>query len=266
LTALLTRLQEAESLVAFLDVLAVAAVFYWLLGIVGGTRAVPVLRGLAVLLVTSVALGTAFQLSEVRLVSLDFLIQRAILPGFVVAIPVIFQPELRRALERLGTSTSLQILLPHHDAEGFERVAHAISKAAADLAERRIGALIVLERDTGLEDVTVAGTRMDASVEVGLLESIFIPGGPLHDGAVVISQGRIVAAGCVLPLSDNARVVGDRGTRHRAALGITETSDAVAIIVSEETGSVSVAQNGRLLSNFSEERLYRFLSVTLGAL
>ncbi len=266
MTALLNQLQQVGPLVALLDVLAVAAVFYWLLGIVGGTRAVPVLRGLAVLIVASVALGTLFQLGQIRLAALDFLIRRAILPGFVVAIPVIFQPELRRALERLGTSTSLQVLMPHHDAEGHDQVAYAISKSAADLAERRIGALIVLERETGLEDVTIAGTRMDASVEVGLLESIFVPGGPLHDGAVVISQGRIVAAGCVLPLSDNLRVVGDRGTRHRAALGITETSDAVAIIVSEETGSISVAQNGRLLSNFSEERLYRFLSATLGAL
>ncbi len=266
MTALLNQLQQVGPLVALLDVLAVAAVFYWLLGIVGGTRAVPVLRGLAVLLVASVALGTLFQLGQIRLDALDFLIQRAILPGFVVAIPIIFQPELRRALERLGTSASLQVLMPHHDAEEHDQVAYAISKAAADLAERRIGALIVLERETGLEDVTIAGTRMDSSVEVGLLESIFVPGGPLHDGAVVISQGRIVAAGCVLPLSDNLRVVGDRGTRHRAALGITETSDAVAIIVSEETGSISVAQNGRLLSNFSEERLYRFLSATLGAL
>jgi uncharacterized protein (TIGR00159 family) len=263
---LLDRLNQVGPLVALLDVLSVAAVFYWLLGVVGGTRAVPVLRGLAVLLVVSVALGTLFQLGGIRLPALDFLIQRAILPGFLVAIPVIFQPELRRALERLGTSTSLQVLLPHHDPEGYEAVAQKIAKAVFDLAARRIGALIVLERDTGLEDIADTGTRLDAAVDTGLLESIFVPGGPLHDGAAVISHGRIVAAGVVLPLSDNLQVVGDRGTRHRAALGITETSDALAIVVSEETGAVSVAQNGRLLGNFSQERLQRLLTATLRVL
>lgn len=259
-------LNQVGVLAALLDVAVVAVVFYWLLGVIGGTRAVPVLRGLAVLLVASVALGTLFQLSSVRLTALDFLIQRAILPGFIVAIPVIFQPELRRALERLGTSTSLQVLLPHHDAEGYEDVAENLARAVADLSSRRIGALIILERDTGLDDIVDAGTRLDASVEYGLLESIFVPGSPLHDGAVIISHNRIIAAGAVLPLSDNLQVVGDRGTRHRAALGITETSDAVAIVVSEETGSISVAQNGRLLSNFNRERLHRFLSATLRAL
>ena len=266
MSELLARLEQVGPLVALLDVLAVAAVFYWLLGVVGGTRAVPVLRGLAVLLVASVALGALFQLGQVRLPALNFLIQRAILPGFLVAIPVIFQPELRRALERLGTSTSLQVLLPHHDPEGYEGVAYNLARAVGNLASRRIGALIVLEREIGLEDVADTGTRLDAAVDAGLLESIFVPGGPLHDGAVVISHNRIVAAGCVLPLSDNLQVVGDRGTRHRAALGITETSDAVVIVASEETGTISVAQNGRLLSNFSQDRLQRFLTVTLRAL
>lgn len=260
------RLQQVGPLVALLDIALVAALFYWLLGIVGGTRAVPVLRGLMILFIASVALSTAFRLGSFHLPALDFLIERAILPGFLVAIPVIFQPEIRRALERLGTTARLQQLLPHHDPEGYERVAHDLTSAAFHLAARRIGGLIVIERETGLEDIIDTGTRLDAAVEAGLVESIFVPGGPLHDGAVIVSRGRIAAAGSVLPLSDNLQVVGDRGTRHRAALGITETSDALAIVISEERGSVSVAQNGRLLSNFTQERLGRLLSATLRAL
>lgn len=266
MSQLLRFLEQVGPFVALLDILLVALVFYWLLGVVGGTRAVPILRGLGVLLVVSVAVGTLFQLQEIRLPALDFLIQRAIIPAFIVAIPVIFQPELRRALERLGTSANLQVLLPHQDPVGYEAVAANIARAVAGLAARRIGALIVIERETGLEDIEDTGTRLDAAVDSGLLESIFVPGSPLHDGAVIINDSRIVAAGSVLPLSDNLQVVGDRGTRHRAALGITETSDAVVVVVSEETGSISVAQNGRLLSNFTQERLQRFLTATLRAL
>lgn len=260
------RITQLGPLATAIDILVVAAVFYWLLGVVGGTRAVPVLRGLGVIVAGTVALGTLFNLSAVQLPAVQFLIQRAVLPSSVIAVLVIFQPELRRALERLGTSTSLGAFHPHSDADGYEIAAQELTRAAMHLAERRIGALIVLERETGLRDIADTGTRLDAAVTSELLESVFMPGSPLHDGAVIISRNRIVAAGCVLPLSENLRTVLNRGTRHRAALGMTETSDAVVIIVSEETGSISVAQNGRLLSNFSEERLMRFLSTTLNAL
>lgn len=262
----LERFTQFGLLSTLLDILIVAAVFYWLLGVVGGTRAVPALRGLGVILVGLVALGTLFQLSEIRLPALQFLIQQAVLPSALVAIIIIFQPELRRALERLGASTTLQALYPHADIAEGEGIAQAITEAAVDLAQRRVGALIVLERETGLRDIADTGTRLDATVTRNLLETVFTPGGPLHDGAVIISRDRIIAAGCVLPLSDNLRMLGDRGTRHRAALGITEASDAIVIVVSEETGAISVAQNGRLLSNFSEERLLRFLSATFSSL
>lgn len=266
MSELIARYTQFGFMGTVIDILSVAAVFYWLLGVVGGTRAVPVLRGLGVILVSLVVLGTFFQLSAVRLPALEFLIQQAVLPSSVIAILVIFQPELRRALERLGTSTSLQSLYAHPEADGQEAITHAITRAVIDLADRRVGALIVIERETGLRDIADTGTQLDAYITTGLIESIFVPGGPLHDGAVIISHNRVIAAACVLPLSENFRVVGDRGTRHRAALGMTETSDAMVIAVSEESGTVSVAQNGRLLSNFSEERLLRFLSTTLGSL
>ncbi len=260
---LISQLTQANPFIAVVDILCVAAVFYWLLGVIGGTRAVPVVRGLVIVLVLAVGLGAFFQLSSVRLQALNFLIQQAILPGFIVAIPIVFQPELRRALEKLGTSTSLQTLYSHGDLEEKDELTESLCRAVFDLAYRRIGALIVIERETGLEDVMDTGTRVDADVAPGLLESVFTPGGPLHDGAVIISRGRLAAAGCVLPLSDNLRAVDSRGTRHRAALGLAETSDALVIIVSEETGTVSIAQNGRLVSNFSEERLRRLLSAAL---
>lgn len=263
----LSFITQSNFLITTLDVICVAGIFYWLLSIISGTRAVPVVRGLLIVLIVSFALGTFFQLSSIRLQALNFLIQQALLPGFIVAIPIIFQPELRRALERLGTSTNLPALYQHTgDVESRESVAQAICRAVFDLAYRRIGALIVIERETGLQDIADTGTELDAEVVPGLLESIFTPGGPLHDGATIISRGRLSAAGCVLPLSENLRAVGDFGTRHRAALGIAETSDALAITVSEETGRVSIAQNGRLISNFSEERLRRLLSATLVSL
>jgi len=262
-TEVIGRTNHISPLLSVIDILVVAAIFYWILGLVKGTRAVPVLRGLAIILVSSVALLIIFQITPFKLRALDFLLQRALLPGFVVAIPVIFQPELRRALERIGTSTTFSALYSHSETDEITKLAQNITKAVTDLADRRIGALIVIERETGLEDIADTGTRIDACADPGLLESIFMPNGPLHDGAVIISRGRIVAAGCVLPLSENMRVLGERGTRHRAALGVTETSDAIAVVVSEETGVISVAQNGRLLSNFTEERLMRFLTAAL---
>lgn len=252
-----------RSVLSLLDILSVAAIFYWTLGVVRGTRAVPVLKGLVVLLTVSVGLGALFQLTPFQLPALNFLLQRAVLPGFIVAIPVIFQPELRRALERIGTSTSIPQVLPAHGPERGSSLAHSLAAAAVNLAERGVGALMVIERDTGLQDVVDTGNPLDAAVSPSLLETIFTPDSPLHDGAVIISRGRLVAAGCVLPLSDNLRVIGERGTRHRAAVGITETSDAIAIVVSEETGTVSVSQSGRLLSNFTADRLERLLSIAL---
>lgn len=258
------RVTQFGPLAAVVDILIVAVVFYWLLGVVGGTRAVPVLRGLGVLVTVTILIGTLFQISSVELPVVEFLIQRAVLPSSVVAVLVIFQPEFRRALERLGTTTTLPARHSTSAMEEQQSIAQLLARAAAELALRRVGALLVIERETGLRDIADTGTQLDAGVSVELLLSIFMPGGPLHDGAVIISHGRIVAAGCVLPLSDNVRNGVPHGTRHRAALGMTETSDAVVLIVSEETGGISVAQNGRLLSHFTEDRLLRFLSSVLG--
>ncbi|MEJ7652600.1 MAG: diadenylate cyclase, partial [Chloroflexia bacterium] len=212
MSEILQRITQFGLLSTIIDVLLVASVFYWLLGIVGGTRAVPALRGLGVILITLVALGTLFQLSSFRLPALQFLIQQAVLPSSLVAVIIIFQPELRRALERLGTSTTLQVLVPHGELDNRDALINGITTAVLNMAQSRVGALIVIEREAGLRDVADTGTPLDASVSHNLLETIFTPGGPLHDGAVIISGGRIVAAGCVLPLSENVRAVGDRGT------------------------------------------------------
>jgi diadenylate cyclase len=177
----------------------------------------------------------------------------------LVALPIIFQPELRRALEQVGRTSALinrplATLSTPLQPSSTEEVVDAVVR----LAERQYGALIVLEGNTGLEDFVRSGTRVDGEVTSDLLVSVFFPHSPLHDGAVIVRGDRLIAAGCVLPLSDNPAALG-HGTRHRAALGITEQTDAACIVVSEETGSVSLARAGHLMQNMNTERLARFL-------
>jgi uncharacterized protein (TIGR00159 family) len=237
-----------------LDVAAVALIFYWLLTVVQGTRAVQLVRGIIILWLASALLSTVFQLS-----TLTWLIRNSGL-ALLVAIPIIFQPELRRALEQLGrTGSWLNRVGLVGGRKPVEAMVEEVAAASGLLARQKHGALFVLERQTGLQDYANLGVPIDAEVSRQLLATIFYPNSPMHDGAVIIRNGRIVAAGTVLPLTDNVTTPGQYGTRHRAALGISEFSDAIAVVVSEERGTISVAANGRLVSNLSQERLQKLL-------
>jgi diadenylate cyclase len=218
-----------------LDVAIVSLVLYRLLLVVRGTKAAQMLLGLLVLLVASIVSRYT------HLYTLDWILQ-----GFwayiVIALIIIFQPEIRRALAKMGETPFLKAFTSAEELRGLEEIV----RAAISLADRKIGALMVIERETELKDFVELGTPLDARVSRELLMSIFHPASPIHDGAVVIKGNRVVAAGCFLPMAFTPTVSKDLGTRHRAALGLTEETDAVVIIVSEETGSVSMAVKGKL--------------------
>ena len=238
---------------SIIDILLVAFVFYWLLTLIQGTQAVQLLRGILILSVLAAIAAGAFS----SLTAFSWLIDKA-LPALLVAIPVIFQPELRRALDRVGRTSRL--LTSTGQVTRLEKVIEAVSKAVVSMSQARHGALIVFERNTGLEDHIETGIRLEAIVTPGLLRTIFSPGTVLHDGSVIIRDDRIVAAAVVLPLVKSSGV--DRqplGTRHQAALGITEMTDAIAVVVSEETGLISVAHGGRLIRGLDQRRLEQIL-------
>jgi diadenylate cyclase len=233
-------------LLDLIDILLVSIVFYLLFTLAQGTQAVQLLRGMVmVILVTFVA----SQILPFR--AFSWLIETA-LPALLIAIPVIFQPELRRALERLGRTGSL--LLPRQQQEAVERMVDEVARAAHRLSAQRYGALIVFERETGLQEFIETGVTINAEVKAELLRTIFHPNAALHDKAVIIRNGRIEAASCMLPTSQNPQYRG-LGTRHRAAIGVTEESDALVVVVSEETGIISVAYNGRIIRRLDINRL-----------
>jgi diadenylate cyclase len=243
-----------------LDILIVALLFFGVLVLVRGTRADQVLRGLIVLFIFFAIMASVFHLTLV-----DWLLRNSPVV-LLVAIPIIFQPELRRALEQVGRTSHVinhplaTLATPLQSSSAVDEIVDAVQR----LAERHYGALIVIEGTTGLEDFVRSGVRVDGDVTSDLLVTIFFVNSPLHDGAVIIREDRVLAAGCLLPLTDNPRAAG-RGTRHRAALGITEQTDAACIIISEETGTVSVARAGNLTSDISRERLARYLQVFVRA-
>jgi diadenylate cyclase len=236
-----------------IDILLVSAIFYGLLTIIQGTQAVQLVRGLMIIVIITVLVTSVFQLT-----AFSWLIRNS-LPALLVAIPVVFQPELRRLLERLGRSTG-GFLYVRAQEPVVHQVVQTIALACNQLSLARHGALIVLERETGLQDIIDTGVPLNAAISEELLVTLFFPNTALHDGAAVIRQDRIVAAGCVLPLSTTNG--GDRqlGTRHRAALGVTEASDAIAVVVSEETGIISIAHNGRMIRRLDEKRLTKVLT------
>jgi diadenylate cyclase len=242
-----------------LDIVIVALIFWWLLGIIRGTRAVQLLRGVTVLLIATFAIGSVLQLQTV-----EWLLSNAIRPALFVAIPVLFQPELRRALETLGRTSEAFTRRPfganHSD---IATTITILVRAAVQLSQQQTGALMVIERNTGLQEYADRGVILDARVSVPLLLNIFFVNSPLHDLAVIIRGSRIVAANAVLPLSENVVGTPRYGSRHRAALGVSEQSDAIAVVVSEETGSISVATNGRMVRHLSEARLRKLLAELL---
>lgn len=192
-----------------------------------------------------------------RLDMLYFILSKTITIG-VLTIIIIFQPEIRRALEHIGRS-AFDDLHVMQDDEALEEVITELVNAVANLAETATGALIAIEQSTGLGEVISNGTELDAKVSSALLENIFVVNTPLHDGATIVRNDRIVAAGCVLPLSSNTSINKKLGTRHRAGIGLSETSDALIIIVSEETGTISLAVNGRLTRNYDKDKLKSIL-------
>ena len=234
-----------------LDIVLVAIVIYWLFILIRGTRAVRIVIGLSILYL--VYLGA--QAADLRLLST--LLQTGAVVG-LFAIVVVFQPELRRALEQIGRFGSFNRFFVSSDVAAAERVAREISRAARLLAGSRHGALIVLERETGLADLAAeSGVLLHADLRAELLATLFYHGTALHDGAVIISGERILAAGVLLPLSQNVLDSERYGTRHRAAIGISEQSDAIVVVVSEETGSISLVMRGRIERNLTEEQLRR---------
>ncbi len=244
------------NLSSVVDILIVAFIMYRIMLLIKGTRAVQLLKGIAVLLVIS-AFSSLF-----NLYTISWLLGKA-LTALAVALPVVFQPELRRALEKLGRG---KILVPASLIPGEfnqARLVAEITRSATILSKNKMGALIVLERETGLEEHIDTGVKIDGVVSAEFLVNIFVPKTPLHDGAVIIRGGRVVAAACFLPLSESPYLTSDLGTRHRAGIGITEHSDAVAVIVSEETGAISVAVEGVITRNYDEAGLQARLTELL---
>lgn len=235
------------------DIVIVAFAIYWLLLLIRGTRAVQILVGLVALVGVLVA-SEVFQLVTVRLVLENFM------SSFVLIIIVLFQNDIRRALARVGRG-----FFPSVSAEQESQILGEVVQAAQLLAQKRVGALVVLERETGLDDQIEAGTRLDSEVSRDLLVSLFMPHSPLHDGAVVIQQGRIAYAGSILPLTLKADLPDGVGTRHRAAVGITEETDAVVVVVSEETATISVVLGGEIIRDLDGPKLRNVLSQILNS-
>ena len=227
-----------------LDILLVAYIFYKLMLVVKGTRSVQILQGILFL-----AVGTFFINEVLHLPMARWLLGKFWMAGLVI-LAVVFQPEIRAALAQLGSQQLSRWIFPGR----FEFVDEII-KALKECAEKRIGALIVLEQDTGLKNYVETGTRIHGEISSELVLSLLHPRSPLHDGAIIISGTQLTAAGCLLPLSDDPQLAKVLGTRHRAAVGVTEFSDALVLVVSEETGQISVARDGRLQRGVDLDKL-----------
>lgn len=235
-----------------LDVLFVAAIIYSLIMLARGTRAWKIFSGLAVF-------GGIYLLSDIlQFHTLNWLL-RQIVPLAPVALVILFYPELRYALEEVGRVqfwSNRLLMLPKAD---VQKLVRELVRVASSMSAKHVGALIVLERSEGLDDLIGTGVPLDAEVTAELLSTIFHPGTTLHDGAVIVRGDRVVAAGCVLPLTDRPNIGSDIHTRHRAAIGVSERSDALVVVVSEETGSISLSVEGRLLRGLKEDALQQRL-------
>jgi len=247
-------LVERLNWLSILDILLVTAVFYVILLVVRDTQAIVLLRGGLVLIAL---LGVLTSLEV--LPAFSWLVSST-LPALVLAIPVIFAPEIRRALERLGRTSTL--INKGQRSTSFDIVGILVS-AVTRLSNRKHGALIVLQRSDNLQEYSNTGVAIDARLTSELILQIFYPNTPLHDGAVIVKDDRMIAAACVMPLSSSGSLVRsperEMGLRHRAALGISEVGDAVSVIVSEETGTISITHGGRMISNLNVERLRNIL-------
>ena len=254
--AVLSSLRTFDPLSDTLDILIISFVFYQLLQFARKSRAGQLVKGIILILV--------FYGLAVMLYACNWILNKILELGFI-SLVVIFQPELRRTLERMGQSTMWANLLVGNRRSdpslrgAWQSAVVAICDAAEQLSDTRTGALMVLERNNNLDEIIRTGTPLSADVIPEMLGTIFYEGTPLHDGAVVIRDGRIVAAGCVLPLSNNLEMGKDMGTRHRAGLGMSENSDAIVVVVSEETGIISLAKNGVLIRRLDRQNLFNLL-------
>jgi diadenylate cyclase len=236
------------------DVLLLSTMFYYLFRFIRGTRAAQMFVGLLLILLLSMAANM------LQLNGFNWLVS-SLKTVWVLAFLILFQPELRKALTSLGGGRVFRSIT--RTGEPF--LLGELVRAAETLSEKSIGALIVIERTVGLKNIVETGTPLDARVSAELLVTVFTPPGPLHDGAVVIQGNQILAAGCILPLSQNPRLAYTLGTRHRAALGMSEESDAIVLVVSEETSQISIADGGRLLPNLDEGTLRSTLATLFAA-
>lgn len=242
-----------------LDIFAVAWLIYRILLLAKGTRAIQIIFGLIIFF-------TAVELSDLlHFYTLNWLLRQAF-PLGPVAIVILFLPELRHTLEEFGRPGFWGSTLGFSGKEDMGQMINNVVSAVSIMSIKRIGALIVFERDTGLEDIISTGTRLEAETTAPLIGTIFYNGTPLHDGAVIIRESRIIAAGCILPLTASPRVDATVHTRHKAALGMSEESDAVVVVVSEETGTISIAVGGKLIRGLRDEtlkeRLFNLLQIS----
>ena len=235
------------------DIVIMSYVFYRLILLIRGTRAEQLVKGLIVLLLATVISD------HLGLDTLHWTLRQTMTVG-LIAIPIVLQPELRRALEHLGRGKIFQTTYFNWSSQDFEKMLDEMTKAISVLVKKRIGALIVMERSTGLKEFADTGIAVNGEVTAELLVNVFFPRSPLHDGAVIIQGNQIIAAGCYLPMTEDPNLSKELGTRHRAGIGITEHSDALAIIISEETGIISVANDG-VLSRYLDEKKLRNLLI-----
>jgi len=239
-----------------IDMLIVAFVVYKLLQFLRKSRLGIIARSIVILL------GALWISERFGLLIINFVTSRAVELG-ILALVILFQPEIRQSLERIGRKNLISFFGKETDTSERDFIVNQTVSACMQMAKDRTGALIVFARENSLRDESQTGTVLDARISSTLLQNIFYDKAPLHDGAVIVSNGRIVSAGCVLPLSDNAHLSRELGMRHRAALGVSENSDAVAVIVSEETGAISVAVSGRLRRRLTEETFKTLLQTEL---
>ena len=239
------------TLLDLVDILLIAVAVYGLLKLTRKTRASQVLKGLGLFIVL------AFACESIGLSAMSWVLNKFIEAGLIIII-IIFQPEIRRALEHMGRN-KLFAMVSGTEIKDFSREIEEIERAVLNMSKHKVGALIVFENQTGLQDVIESGQLVDARITSELLENLFFHNAPLHDGAMIIKEDRIVAAGCFLPLSDNRNLSSELGTRHRAGLGISEVSDAHILIVSEENGVISLAHEGNLTRYLDIKSLHEVL-------
>lgn len=258
---MLIQIQGLLSTIGVLDVIDIAVVAYFLYTLYHmliHTRAATLIKGLFILLVILMCSKWA------NLHVISWLLEKG-MTVILVALPVVFQPELRRALEQIGRSRWLTKGGNELDDAEVNDVLNAVTNASVDMSRRKVGALMVFERNTGLEERIETGIAIDGILSEALLLNIFEKDTPLHDGAVIIRGNRVVAATCLLPLTENRNLSRELGTRHRAAIGVTEQSDAIVVVVSEETGTISIARNGELLRYLHGDDIREILSAALFA-